>query len=102
MAKLICPACEKDMSFMNFSKAPTPWHIKCQYCKAPLKLGRSNLTCLVLSIVAGVVLGVSAVLLFQVTGIALIGISVFLIGIVLFEWLVFVSLPKFGVSLAKK
>ena len=102
MAKLTCPACEKRMGLLAFLKAPTPWHLKCNYCGVSLKLSRLNWACLVAAIVIGVVLGVSSVLLYQYSGIALVGIFIFIVGVVLFELAVFNLLPGLGVRLEKK
>jgi uncharacterized protein (DUF983 family) len=37
MEKLRCPNCQNEMNFITFAKAPTPWHLKCQYCGSNLK-----------------------------------------------------------------
>ncbi|VUD68099.1 hypothetical protein TDB9533_03986 [Thalassocella blandensis] len=102
MAKLTCPACEKAMGLLAFSKAPTPWHLKCRYCNAALKLSRLNVACLIASVLFGLVLGAVSFMLFQTTGIALIGMAAFLLGIIVFEWVVFTSLPTLNASLVKK
>ena len=46
MGKLICPNCQSAMTFFQFAKAPTPWHLLCPQCGVSLKankyLGRTN------------------------------------------------------------
>ena len=37
MKSLFCSACEKPVSFLNFAKAPTPFHLKCDHCNTKLR-----------------------------------------------------------------
>lgn len=58
MIGLICPNCSTEMNFITFSKALTPWHLKCKKCNEKLKLKKNRRAFTFVALVYGGILGV--------------------------------------------
>lgn len=99
MDKLKCPCCSKEITFLSFIKAPSPWHMGCSDCGAKLRQNKFRWSCLLIAFFLGAGLGVSSGYTYIQTESGFIAILVFVFGLVLFEILGFKYLPKFGIGL---
>ena len=59
MENLECPNCQNPITFLQFFKAPTPWHLKCQECNAKLKVGKYAGITFTLALVIGLIIGLT-------------------------------------------
>jgi DNA-directed RNA polymerase subunit RPC12/RpoP len=57
MKTMICPNCSNEIEFLNFFRAPTPWHIKCKHCGSKLMVEKHRGTAIILAIAYGILLG---------------------------------------------
>ena len=99
MEQLTCPKCHNEIDFMAFLKSPSPWHLKCIYCRTKLKLQKYELYSFLIAIFIGI-----AVL----SGLAYYNASSLLYAIVLtatvavYEYLLFIVVRKLGVGLEER
>ncbi|KGF73956.1 hypothetical protein DO97_06385 [Neosynechococcus sphagnicola sy1] len=97
MKKLTCPSCKKNISFWNFAKAPTPFHLKCDHCHTELKLENH----------AGVILGI-AIAFALITGLLISTFNIFNFFVILlsvaasFEVILFILISAFEIKLIAK
>ena len=99
---LECPNCNERMSFLSFAKAPTPWNMKCHKCDTKLKQSKYKGASLLVAIIFGLVLGMSTAILAIHYGHSVLGLIVFVTGLLAFEYAGFKVLPKLGVGLVQK
>ena len=102
MDKLTCPCCSKEITFLSFVKAPSPWHMGCSECGAKLKQSKFRLPFIVLAFIFGISLGVSAGYTYVTTSSAVFSILVFILGLLAFEAIGFKLLPKIGVGMEQR
>ena len=99
MEKLICPKCQHEMDFMAFIKSPTPWHLKCVYCKTKVRLQKYELKAFLIAMSIGVI---------ALSGLAYYNASSLLYAAVLttivagYEYLLFITVRKLGVGLEER
>jgi hypothetical protein len=93
MKELKCPACQGTIGLWTFAKAPTPWHLKCNHCKAKLTLGEYSGVTLVIALF-GIFLAIYLV--------PLPSLLVLILAIIIFEVGGYLLLRKLGASLALK
>ena len=60
---LACPECKTEMSFFQFMKAPTPFHLTCSSCNTKLKLDNYPGLILGIAILVGITTGVIIIIL---------------------------------------
>ena len=87
------------MDFMAFLKSPTPWHLKCIYCKTKVRLQKYELQAFVIAMSIGVI---------ALSGLAYYNASSLLYAVVLttivagYEYLLFITVRKLGVGLEER
>jgi hypothetical protein len=96
MDDLKCPACQDSITFWNFARAPSPYHLTCDRCKARLKIQKYSLSVICISVVATVVITVIC-LLFNLNIACSMGI--FTIGAISSELVLYHAFRRCGVFL---
>ena len=87
------------MDFMAFLKSPTPWHLKCTYCKTKVRLQKYELQAFLIAMSIGVI---------ALSGLAYYNASSLLYAVVLttivagYEYLLFITVRKLGVGLEER
>lgn len=99
MKKLTCPHCQSEMDFIGFLKSPTPWHLKCSYCKEKVKLSKLEFEAFLFALFLGVVAG-SGLAHYEASSLTY--AIVLTMTVIVFEYLLYIASKTFGVTLEKK
>ena len=99
MNELTCPVCQNRISFLNFAKAPTPFHLKCKQCKSKLRLKKYRGLLLGVGLTIGLSIGILAKL-YLLSFRSLLGVVC--LGAIVFEIIAYVVLRLLKVDLEQR
>lgn len=102
MESFKCPNCSKEMSYLTFIKAPTPWHLKCGNCNQKLKLGKFRVISSLVVFLIGMIMGAISIATYEQSYSLTISLLVFVFGFFIIEYGCYFLFKKLGVTLEPK